>query len=197
MLFSPSSVYTLGFLIRLNKRLLQPSKPIACTKDNMDSHVQRLLQQGQRDRAFEEILALYETKVYRLVLSMIGNAARSQEVAQDSFFKVWQALESFDGRAALGTWIYTIARNTALTHLRAESYRQTVPLESIKEPAAVNLQETGDVRKLVARLPEEQREVVELYYYQEKSVEDVALMLDLPEGTIKSTYFAPAKRWRI
>jgi RNA polymerase sigma-70 factor (ECF subfamily) len=68
-----------------------------------------------------------------------------------------------------------------------------VPLESIKEPAAVNLQETGDVRKLVARLPEEQREVVELYYYQEKSVEDVALMLDLPEGTIKSHLFRARK----
>ena len=159
----------------------------------MDSDVQRLLQQGQRDRAFEEVLVLYETKVYRLVLSLIGNAARAQEVAQDSLFKVWQALESFDGRAALGTWIYTIARNTALTHLRAESYRRTVPLESIKEPPAVNRQESGDIRRLVERLPEEQRDVVVLYYYQDKSVEGVALMLDLPVGTVKSHLFRARK----
>jgi RNA polymerase sigma-70 factor (ECF subfamily) len=68
-----------------------------------------------------------------------------------------------------------------------------VPLESIEEPAAVNRQEGGDVRKLVESLPEEQREVVVLYYYQDKSVEDVALMLDLPEGTVKSHLFRARK----
>jgi RNA polymerase sigma-70 factor, ECF subfamily len=159
----------------------------------MDSDVQRVLSQGQRDRAFEMILALYETKVYRLVYSMIGNAALAQEVAQDSFFKVWQALEAFDGRASLGTWIYTIARNTALTHLRAESYRRTVPLGAIKEPAAVNRQEHADLRQMVERLPEEQREAVVLYYFQEKSIETVAQMLDLPEGTVKSHLFRARK----
>jgi len=160
----------------------------------MDSDVQVLLRQGQRDRAFEMILDLYETKVFRLALSLVGNAARAEEVAQDSLLKVWQALERYDGRAALGTWIYTITRNTALTHLRAESYRRTVPLESIAEPAAAAVSGAGgDVRRLVERLPEEQREVIVLYYYQEKSVEEVALMLDLPQGTVKSHLFRARK----
>lgn len=159
----------------------------------MDSDVQRMLSQGQRNRAFEEILTLYETKVYRLVFSMIGNASLAQEVAQDSFFKVWQALETFDGRASLGTWIYTIARNTALTHLRSESYRRTVPLAAIREPAAASTQENAELRQMVDSLPEEQREVVVLYYFQEKSIETVALMLDLPEGTVKSHLFRARK----
>lgn len=152
----------------------------------MESDVRQLLRQGERDRAFEMILDLYEARVFRLVLSMVGDAGRAEEVAQDSLLKVWQALERLDERAGLGTWIYTIARNTALTHLRAESYRRTVSLESIAEPAADARRDEGDIRGLVERLPEEQRQVVVLYYYQEKSVEEVALMLDLPEGTVKS-----------
>jgi RNA polymerase sigma-70 factor (ECF subfamily) len=159
----------------------------------MDSDVLRMLSQGQRDRAFEEILTLYETKVYCLVFSMIGNAALAQEVAQDSFFKVWQALENFDGRASLGTWIYTIARNTALTHLRAESYRRTIPLDGIREPVATDRPDHADLRQMVETLPEEQREVIILYYFQEKSIETVAQMLDLPQGTVKSHLFRARK----
>jgi len=72
--------------------------------------------------------------------------------------------------------------------LRAESYRKTLPLEKAPEPttranAAVSRVE---IDQMVARLPEEQREVIELFYLQERSVDDIAAMLDLPEGTIKS-----------
>lgn len=160
----------------------------------MESDVRELLRRGEKDRAFEMILDLYETKVFRLVMSMVGDAGRAEEVAQDSLLKVWQALERLDERAGLGTWIFTIARNTALTYLRAESYRRTVPLDSIAEPAAAAQRSDGDIRGLVERLPEEQRQVVVLYYYQEKSVEEVALMLDLPEGTVKSHLFRARKR---
>lgn len=155
----------------------------------MDSDVEQLLRQGQRDRAFERILDLYETKVFRLIFSLVGNTARAEELAQDSFVKIWQALELFDGRASLGTWIYTIARNTAFTYLRAESYRRTVPLESVAEPVARLDSEDYGIRRLVERLPEDQRQVVTLYCYQEQSVEDVAQMLDLPIGTVKSQLF--------
>src|SRR4051794_12490675 len=155
----------------------------------MDSDVHKLLMQGQRDRAFEEILDRYETKVFRLVLSMVGNAARAQEVAQDAFLKVWQGLEGFDQtRSAIGTWGYAIARNTALTYLRGEAYRHTLALHEISAPAAAPLSRYGDddLQSSVQQLPGELRDVVVLYYYQERSVEDVALMLDLPSGTVKS-----------
>jgi len=155
----------------------------------MDSDVHELLLQGQRDRAFEKIVELYATKVFRLALSLVGDAARAEEVSQDAFLKVWQGLDGFDPRrAAIGTWIYTITRNTALTRLRGDSYRQTVPLEAVAEPAAtvVAVGGDGDLQRLVNQLPGGLREVVVLYYYQEKSVEDVALMLDLPSGTVKS-----------
>lgn len=153
-------------------------------KGRVESDVQQLIREGRRDRAFEKILDLYQTKVFRLVFVLVRNTARAEEVAQDALFKIWQALERYDGRAALGTWIYTIARNTALPHLRSELYRRTVPLDSVAEPVAAPGNPNDEIRKLVESLPEEQRDVVVLYYYQEQSVEEVARM-----STSRSTTF--------
>lgn len=179
---------------------MQPDAPLACTKERVDPDIQQLLRLGQRDRAFERILELYQTKVIRFIYALVGNMTAAEDIAQDALFKVWQALDIYDGRAALSTWIYTIARNTALTHLRAETYRRTLPLDSVAEPATTAAEPIPDIRKLVERLPEEQREAVVLYYYQEKSVEEVAQMLDLPIGTVKSQLYRArktlAEKWK-
>jgi len=107
---------------------------------------------------------------------------------QDIFLKMWQILPDYDGRASISTWLYTIARNTALSALRAESYRKTWPIEG-SDPPAIN-GETGlrqlEIRQLLQRLPEAQQRVITLFYLQDCSVEEVARMLDLPEGTVKS-----------
>jgi RNA polymerase sigma-70 factor (ECF subfamily) len=140
------------------------------------------------DVAFERAVTLYRTKVFRLVFSIIRNDARAEEVTQDVFLKVWLALPTYDGRASLSTWIYTIARNTALSHRRAESYRTCSAIDHAAEPraAVASPLERMEVEQLVGRLPDEQREVIELFYLQERSIEDVGAMLDMPEGTVKS-----------
>src|SRR4051812_43121558 len=102
----------------------------------MEQDILTLVQLGKRDAALEALLDLYQNKVYRLMLSMTRNSARAEELTQDVFFKVWQALPGYDGRASFSTWIYTIARNTALTHIRSESYRFALPLDAVAEPAA-------------------------------------------------------------
>ena len=154
----------------------------------VDEDLHRWLAGGERQRAFDALVQRYRTKVFRLVFSIVGNSARAEEVTQDTFLKIWLALSTYDGRAALSTWIYTIARNTSLSHRRAESYRAVEPLDETIGPAAVKplATEILDVERLLRRLPEEQREAVTLYYLQERSIEDVAAMMDLPEGTVKS-----------
>src|SRR5207253_546508 len=96
-------------------------------------------------------------------------------------------LPSYDGRAAPGTWLYAIARNTCLSAARSDGYRKTVPLDSAGEPVSYSLVQ-GDVElaQCIERLPEIQKEVITLYYLEEKRVDDVARLLDLPEGTVKS-----------
>jgi RNA polymerase sigma-70 factor (ECF subfamily) len=153
-----------------------------------DEDVQSLLCRHRFAPAFELLLDRYQQKVFRSVYSILKEAGRAEEVTQDVFLKMWQVLPDYDGRASLSTWLYTIARNTSLSALRAESYRKTLAIEDF-EPPATNW-EVGpqqlEIKQLVQRLPEVQQQVITLFYLQDRSVEDVAQMIDLPEGTVKS-----------
>lgn len=153
----------------------------------MPEDVEQLLRERRYDRALERLLDRYQHKVYRMVLVMLRDAGRAEEVTQDIFVKLWRALPLYDGRAAVGTWLYTIARNTCLSALRAESYRRTSALTEAIEPSATStIPLELSVEQCLARLPEVQRQVITLFYLQERSVSDVAAMLDLPVGTVKS-----------
>jgi RNA polymerase sigma-70 factor, ECF subfamily len=138
------------------------------------------------DEDFDDLVQQYRVKVFRLVFSIVGNRARAEEVTQDVFLKIWIALPSYDGRASLSTWIYTIARNTSLSHRRSEAYRSTTPLDEVREPAAHRPGQFEDMPWLLEKLPDEQKEAVELFYLQERSIDDVAAMMDMPPGTVKS-----------
>jgi RNA polymerase sigma-70 factor (ECF subfamily) len=153
----------------------------------MSDEVQQLLQRRKYDQALELLLDLYEGRVFRMAVTMLGDAGRAEEVTQDIFVKLWRALPFYDGRAAVSTWLYTIARNTCLTALRSEGYRRTATLDQVQEPAAA---EAGPsdvmLQQCVARLPEVQRQVIMLFYFEDRNIADVARALDLPEGTVKS-----------
>lgn len=158
----------------------------------MPEDIQALLEKHRYRLAFERLVELYEVKVFRMAVMFLKDSSRAEEVAQDIFLKLWQVLPAYDGRAAPSTWLYTIARNTCLSALRSESHRKTRPLDSIVEPVAPGVARGSDVlnrielERCLERLPQIQREVITLFYLQEKSVDEVARMLDLPEGTVKS-----------
>jgi len=157
----------------------------------MDEGIERLLKKGRRREAFEGLLDAYEGKVFRMALMFLKDRGRAEEVTQDIFLKLWQVLPAYDGRAAPSTWLYTIARNTCLSALRSETLRKALPLDWITEPQAVETGTSGVWNKMqlaqcLERLPEMQRDVITLFYLQEKNVEEVARMLDLPGGTVKS-----------
>ena len=153
----------------------------------MDDEVQQRLRARQYDQALEGLLDRYEKKVFRMAVMMLRDAGRAEEVTQEIFLKLWRVLPAYDGRAAPSTWLYTIARNTCLSALRADACRRTQPLEESPEPAVPNrAAEDAELRECLARLPQAQREAITLFYLEEKSIEDVARLLDLPEGTVKS-----------
>jgi RNA polymerase sigma-70 factor (ECF subfamily) len=149
--------------------------------------VRALVEQRRYSEALERLLDLYETKVFRMAFTFLRDAGRAEEVAQDVFVKLWKALPSYDGRASLGTWLFTIARNTCLSAVRFDSYRTTVPLDDLHEAGGTDARLEGfDLARCVQRLPEIQRDVILLFYFQEQSVEDVAQLLGLPGNTVKS-----------
>jgi RNA polymerase sigma-70 factor (ECF subfamily) len=166
-----------------------------------DADLLAALCRGDRHAVLEGLMDRYRDKVMHLAFSILRDAALAEDMAQTVFVKVWQALPKFDGRAALSTWLYTIARNTCLTAVERE--RRVVALEDLPEVAddddpvafgrsAPGLETSGqaaaeyDVAKLLEQLPEPYRRVVVLFYLEDRSCEEVGELLTMPTGTVKA-----------
>lgn len=153
----------------------------------MAEDIQDLLRQRRYDEALERLLDGYEQKVFRMAVAILRDRGRAQDVTQDIFLKLWRALPSYDGRAALSTWLYTIARNTCLTAVRAETYRQPAGDIRTFEPHAEPIRpENIALQSAIDRLPEVQRTILTLFYFEDRNIAEVASLLGMPEGTIKS-----------
>jgi RNA polymerase sigma-70 factor (ECF subfamily) len=153
------------------------------------------------DQQFEAVLAEYQNKVFRLCYAMLGDRAAAEETAQEVFLRIWKALPGYRGESSMSTWIYAIARNACLTALKRRTGKRAISLEYPGVRAAAERRASGppapdrrpDVLRLVAELPENYRQVVLLYHMEERSYEEVAAMLDLPLGTVK-TWLHRARR---
>lgn len=143
---------------------------------------------------FEDILTAYQDKVFRLCCAMLGDRARAEEVCQEVFMRIWKALPGYRGEASVSTWIYAITRNACLTALKSRPATlglsledPTIRYQAERASAASNAPDRRpDVLALVRDLPIQYQQVVLLFYMQERSYEEVAAMLDLPLGTVKT-----------
>ena len=84
----------------------------------MDAAIEGHLAAGRHARAFDLIVPEFRNRVFRLAFSILRDRAAAEDATQETLVRVWKALPGFDGRAALGTWIYAITRNTCLMELR-------------------------------------------------------------------------------
>src|SRR5436305_12865226 len=124
----------------------------------MADDVQQLIRKRRYNEALEHLLDGYEKKVFRMAVMMLKDAGRAEEVTQEIFLKVWQAMPGYDGRAAPSTWLYTIARNTCLSAVRAQSYRRTEPLTQAVDSKAPPALPWLELQECLFRLPDVQRE---------------------------------------
>jgi RNA polymerase sigma-70 factor (ECF subfamily) len=154
-----------------------------------------LVRSGKRDQALGLIVPMFKRRVFALTYSFTRNRDEAEDLTQEVFVKVWKALPGFDQRATLSTWIYAITRNTSLSALRAR--RETCGVEEWVASA----DNEGEVermllQRLIDRLPDKQRQVVTLFYMQDHSHEEVAEMLDMPVGTVKTLLHRARERLR-
>jgi RNA polymerase sigma-70 factor (ECF subfamily) len=169
----------------------------------MDDGIERHLAAGRHSRAFDLVVPAYKDRVFRLAYSILKDRAAAEDAAQETFVRVWKALPRFDGRAALGTWIYAITRNTCLMELRRR--RPTVsfddPDSTEAQHAAASIAtgpaddpERDNLLRLVEALPRNQQEAVRLFYLEDRSYETVAEQLGMPLGTVKNLLHRARKR---
>lgn len=184
-----------------------PGGPVASAAMQRDADLLAALRAGDRNAVLQGLMERYRQKVLHLAVSLVRDPALAEDLAQTAFVKIWQALPRYDGRAALSTWLYTIARNTCLTVLARE--RRMVPLEDFGSAEA--LDEAGfdafadgasasqvaaeyDVAQLLERLPEPYRRVVVLFYLEDRSCDEVGELLGMPTGTVKALLHRGRKR---
>lgn len=161
----------------------------------VDATILALLRSGDSAGAFEALADAFERRVYRLCHAFLRDPAQAEDAAQDTLIRVWRALPGFDGRAALSTWIYAIARNRCLTAIsrRRDLLSLSEPDVAALADAAAHAEDPqapeGLLRELVDGLPERYRRPTVLFYYEDRSVAEVATQLGLPEGTVKTNLF--------
>jgi len=159
-----------------------------------DTEIAELLKAGRPEEALARLLQAYRRRVFALAFSFLRDRDAAEDVAQEVFVRLWRALPRYDGRASLSTWIYTITRNASVSALRARrtesSLEDPLVLQAVEESAAEVPDDAAADRasllRLVDSLPEKQRQVVILFYMDERSHEEVSEMLAMPVGTVKT-----------
>jgi RNA polymerase sigma-70 factor, ECF subfamily len=152
--------------------------------------------------AMQVLFARHHVRIYRFVLRMVRNEATAEDLISEVFLDVWRQAEKFEGRAAVSTWMLSIARFKALSVLRR---RPEVELDEEMagaiedhaddpEVALAKKDKGGALRQCLTKLSAEHREIIDLVYYHEKSVEEVAGIVGIPEATVKTRMFYARKK---
>jgi RNA polymerase sigma-70 factor (ECF subfamily) len=158
---------------------------------------------AQSDRlAMQVLFARHHVQVYRYVLRLLRDEMAAQDVIGDVFLDVWRQANRFEGRSAVSTWLIAIARFKALSLLRKrrDERLDDETAEAIEEPSddperTAEKRDKGErLRQCLAALSPEHREVIDLVYYHEKSVEEVAQIVGIPENTVKTRMFYARKK---
>lgn len=155
-----------------------------------EDEIRALLPGRQFAKAFELAMATYGDRMLGLAISILGDRAAAEDAMQDVMIRIWRALPQFRGDASISTWIYSITRNRCLTVLKQ---RRGEPI-SLDDPesreAAANVAAVqpgaSDVWSLLQALPIQYRQVLTLFYAEERSYEEIARALDMPLGTVKT-----------
>jgi RNA polymerase sigma-70 factor (ECF subfamily) len=170
----------------------------------MEDELRRQLDARRYAGAFELLVAQFREKVFRLAFSMLRNETQAEDAAQEVFLRIWRALPGYHGGASVGTWVYTITRNTCLSELKKRAASATVSLDCLQAelgpdtlPALQSCDPQAgagqDVLTLLGQLPEKYRQAITLFYLEQKAYGETAAMLGVPLGTVKTLLFRAKK----
>ncbi|MEZ3577259.1 MAG: RNA polymerase sigma factor [Muribaculaceae bacterium] len=153
--------------------------------------------------AFDEAMRLYAEPLYWQIRRLVQNHDDADDILQNTFMKAWMSLENFRGEAKLSTWLYKIAINESISFLEKERKRRHLSLDDqeaeMVSQIAADHQFDGDelARKLqeaVATLPEKQRIVFNMKYFDDMKYEDISDILGTTVGALKASYHLAVKK---
>jgi RNA polymerase sigma-70 factor (ECF subfamily) len=168
---------------------------------NSDESLIARIAQGDR-LAMKVLYGRHHVRVYRFALRLTRDESVAEDLISEVFLDVWRQAGKFEGRSAVSTWLLAITRFKALSVLRrrkdAELDDETAAAieDTSDDPEAVLAKQdtVNALRQCIAALSPEHREVIDLVYYHEKSVEEAAAIMSIPENTVKTRMFYGRKK---
>ena len=171
--------------------------------DRSDAELVQLFQKGD-ESSFNHLVLRYKEKVYWVARRFVSDHDGADDVTQEVFFKAYQSLKDFRGESSLYTWLYRITVNIALNSLRKQKVREFFRIDEMFEIADTSnaspdeLVEKEEERNLIeeaiSKLPEKQKAVFVLRYYEELPYEDISKILKTSVGGLKANYFHAVRK---
>jgi RNA polymerase sigma-70 factor (ECF subfamily) len=188
-----------------------PSAPVTTKEQRrLDSRAEdsRLIEEALKgnDRAYKRLMAKYHDAIHNFIARMVHDREQVDDLTQEAFIKAFSSLKNFNEEFAFSTWLYKIATNNCIDHIRKKKllmYSIDKPIESRDSDFTFELpddsaeadqelitdQRAAMLRATIGELPEKYRRVIHLRHVEEKSYEEIAELLDLPIGTVKAHIF--------
>ena len=160
---------------------------------------------SEQDKAksFSEIVRTYQERLYWHIRQMVLVHDDANDVLQNTFLKAWRGLDNFRGDAQISTWLYRIATNETLTFLAQKRMRNTLSIDEMEDVLLNNMQSDSyfdgneaqvKLQKAILMLPEKQRLVFNMRFYQEMPYEQMSEILETSAGALKASYHHARKK---
>jgi RNA polymerase sigma-70 factor (ECF subfamily) len=158
---------------------------------------------SQKNGAFTELVKKYQEKLYWHIRRMVVDHDDANDVLQNSFIKVWNALDNFREDSQLYTWLYRIATNESLSFLEQKKRKQTSSFDDMAEVYSNSVKADSNfnanqlewkLQLAIQQLPEKQKLVFNMRYFDEMPYEQISKILDTTEGALKASYHHAAKK---
>lgn len=162
-----------------------------------DERIIELYRCGEQEEAFRGIVDAYTEKLYWHIRRFLCSHEDSNDLLQDIFIKIWSALPTFRGESRLYTWLYRIATNEVLNYLRKQKLKAFISFDNVSAMLERKIDDdiyfNGDelqreLHKAIQKLPEKQRIVFSLRYFDEMKYEDISEITDTSVGALKASY---------
>jgi RNA polymerase sigma-70 factor, ECF subfamily len=168
----------------------------APVQETSDEALVGLIADGDK-RAMQVLYARHNVRVYRFIVRLTGNPTLAEDLVSEVFLDVWRQAEAFESKSQVSTWLLAIARYKALSALRRRTdehlddhMAETIEDTSEDPETVVNTKDRNSiVQKCLTQLSPAHREVIDLVYYHEKSVDEVAKIVGVPAATVKTRMF--------
>jgi RNA polymerase sigma-70 factor, ECF subfamily len=152
-------------------------------------------------RAMQVLFARHNVRVFRFIMRLIGPTGAAEDLVSEVFIEVWRKAGQFEGRSQVATWLLGIARHKALSHLRNRSFDHLDDdtAQALEDPCdtpetVCEKNDTGALlRRCLTQLSAAHREIIDLVYYHERPMQDVAQILEIPEATVRTRMFYARK----